>query len=96
MAIGDGNNPVFRRAIAVHNNFAQYVPMCLLLIAFAELNHASTLIIQGLCITLLVGRLIHAYGVSQDKENLKLRKMGILLTGSVMMGAIALIFTQAL
>jgi uncharacterized membrane protein YecN with MAPEG domain len=84
VAIGDGNNPALRRAIAVHNNFAQYVPFCLLIITMVELNHASTYIVQGLCITLLLGRLTHAYGVSQEKENLKIRKAGVLLTFTVL------------
>jgi uncharacterized membrane protein YecN with MAPEG domain len=45
-----------------------------------ELNHAATYIVQGLCITLLFGRLTHAYGVSQEKGNLKIRKAGVLMT----------------
>jgi uncharacterized membrane protein YecN with MAPEG domain len=96
VAIGDGNNPALKRAIAVHNNFAQYVPFCLLLIAFIELNHAAKYIIHGLCIALLVGRLIHAYGVSQEKENLKLRKIGMISTFTVYIAATILSFIQVI
>jgi uncharacterized membrane protein YecN with MAPEG domain len=96
VAIGDGNNPALKRAIAVHNNFAQYVPFCLLLITFIELNHAANYIIHGLCIALLVGRLIHAYGVCQEKENLKLRKIGMISTFTVYIAASILIFIQVI
>lgn len=96
VAIGDGNNPALKRAIAVHNNFAQYVPLCLLLITFLELNHTASYILHGLCFTLLASRLIHAYGVSQEKENFKLRQIGMFSTLFVYIAASMLIFAQAI
>jgi uncharacterized membrane protein YecN with MAPEG domain len=96
VSIGDGNNPALKRAIAVHNNFAQYAPFCLLLITFLELNHAANYIIHLLCITLLVSRLTHAYGVSQEKENLKLRQIGMISTFTVYIAATTLIFIQVI
>ena len=38
VALGDGGNPQVRRAMRVHANFAEYVPLALILIAFAELQ----------------------------------------------------------
>jgi uncharacterized protein len=96
VAIGDGNNPALKRAIAVHNNFAQYIPLCLLLIAFLELNHANTYILHVLCITLLLGRLIHAYGVSQESENFKLRQTGIVMTLMVLIASSLFTFMQVI
>lgn len=95
IAIGDGNNPALCRAIAVHNNFAQYVPLGLLLITFLELNRASAYVIHGLCIILLLARLLHAYGVSQEKENFKLRKIAVISTLAVYAAAIFCIVIQA-
>ena len=65
VAIGDGGNPRMQRAIAVHSNFAQYVPLALLLLAFLEMQQGPTMLIQILCVALLISRLLHAYGVSQ-------------------------------
>jgi uncharacterized protein len=96
VAIGDGNNPVLRRAIAVHNNFAQYVPLALVLITFIELNHAPAFLVQTLCIILLLARLLHAYGVSQEKENLKLRKIAVISTLAVYIVSAVCIAIQAL
>ena len=83
VSIGDGNEPALRKAIAVHNNFSQYVPFALLLIAFVELNHALATITHGLCACLLVGRVAHAYGLAQPVQIMKLRQIGVLLTFGV-------------
>ena len=83
VSIGDGDNPALRKAIAVHNNFSQYVPLALLLIAFVELNHASAAITHGLCACLLISRVAHAYGLAQPVQIMKLRQIGVLLTFGV-------------
>jgi uncharacterized membrane protein YecN with MAPEG domain len=36
IAIGDAGNPEMLRAMRVHSNFAEYVPLSLLLIYFVE------------------------------------------------------------
>ena len=87
VSIGDGDNPALRKAIAVHNNFSQYVPFTLLLIAFVELNHAPIIITHGLCACLLVGRVAHAYGLAQPVQIMKLRRLGVLLTFGVIIVA---------
>mgnify|MGYP001166073265 FL=1 len=96
VALGDGNNPALRRAIGVHNNFAQYVPLALVLITFVELNHAPAYVTQALCIVLLLARFLHAYGVSQEKENFKLRKTAVLSTLAVYVAAAICILIQSL
>ena len=87
VSLGDGDNPALRKAIAVHNNFSQYVPFTLLLIAFVELNHASAIITHGLCACLLVARVAHAYGLVQPVQIMKLRQIGVLLTFGVIIFA---------
>jgi uncharacterized membrane protein YecN with MAPEG domain len=80
VSVGDGDNPRLCRAIGVHNNFAQYVPFALLLMALVELTPAPILLVHILGILLLVGRLVHAWGVSRANENYTLRMIGITLT----------------
>ena len=80
VAIGDGDNPRLRRIIGVHNNFAQYVPLALLLLAFVEMMAAPLLLVHILCLMLLIGRCVHAYGVSQESENFRFRSLGMRLT----------------
>ena len=64
----------------VHGNFAEYVPLALLLIAFVEMRGLPYWLIHLLAIVLLIGRLIHAYGVSQAQENFTYRVTGMSLT----------------
>ena len=80
VAVGDGAQPLLQRAMRVHANFAEYVPIALLLIYFLEMHTQARLMIHVLGIALVVGRLLHAYGVSQLRENLRFRIVGIVLT----------------
>lgn len=94
VAIGDGDNPRLRRAIGVHNNFAQYVPLAFLLLAFVELAAAPALLVHALCLTLLTGRCLHAYGVSQENEKFRYRILGMRLTfATIGLAAIYLLVT---
>ena len=78
--IGDAGNKVMLRAMRAHSNFAEYVPLALFLIYFVEIQNAHRLLIHGLCLCLVVGRLTHAFGVSQVTENYKYRVFGMAMT----------------
>jgi uncharacterized protein len=80
IAIGDDNEPSLRRAARAHSNFAEYVPLSLILIYFLELQTASDVWIHNICILLLVGRIIHAIGISSLNENYRYRVTGMALT----------------
>jgi uncharacterized membrane protein YecN with MAPEG domain len=87
IAVGDRGNVRLQRAVRVHANFAEYVPLALLLTAFVELQELSPLLIHLLCSALVIGRVIHAYGVSQEKEDYRLRTVGMALTFGVIVAA---------
>lgn len=80
VAIGGGDNQLLQRAIRVHGNFTEYVPIALILIFFLETQINSKIIIHLLLIALIVGRSIHFYGVRQVKENLNFRVVGMVIT----------------
>jgi uncharacterized membrane protein YecN with MAPEG domain len=80
VAIGAGDNRSLERAIRVHGNFAEYVPLALLLLAFVEMQGGPAWWINVLCFALVAARVIHAYGVSQEKENLRFRVVGMVTT----------------
>jgi len=62
--IGHADNQVLHRAIRAHANFAEYVPICLILIGFVLVLGFSAWVIHTLCLILIAMRLIHAWGVS--------------------------------
>jgi uncharacterized membrane protein YecN with MAPEG domain len=80
IAIGDSGNTAMLRAMRVHSNFAEYVPLSLVLIFIAESQAAHPYFIHALGLALLIGRVSHAYGVSQSKENYAFRVFGMAMT----------------
>ena len=80
IAIGDAGDQSMLRAMRVHSNFAEYVPLSLLLIFFVEASGASSLFVHALGASVVVGRISHAFGVSQVKEQYAFRVLGMALT----------------
>ncbi|MBH1971710.1 hypothetical protein FK216_09940 [Moraxellaceae bacterium AER2_44_116] len=75
ISLGDGGNPVLLRRIRAHGNFAEYVPMILVMIGFLEISHFSALWIHLLAGTLVVSRLLHGYALSFN-ESFKFGRIG--------------------
>ncbi len=80
VAVGHGDDNLLLRRMRVHANFAEYVPLVLVLMALAENLKTTPILLHAVGILLLVGRILHAYGVSQPKENLNLRVAGMAMT----------------
>jgi len=92
ISLGDRRNTRLQRVTRVHANFAEYVPLALILFTFVEMQGFSPILVHGLGLVLLVGRAVHAYGVSQEKENYRLRTVGMGLTfGAIIIAALRLI-----
>ena len=87
IAIGDSGNRFMLRTMRVHANFAEYAPLTLLLIFMLEMQGASPWLVHGFCSCLLLGRVSHAFGVSQVTENYRYRVLGMALTFVAMVGA---------
>lgn len=73
IAVGDQGNEAMLRAMRAHANFAEYVPLSLLLFWFVEQSGASPVLVHAFGISLLAGRLLHAWGVSQVREDYRFR-----------------------
>ena len=103
VAIGPGSEPLLIRAMRVHANFAEYVPLALLLMFFAEMTVGNATLVHALGLLLLIGRSMHAWGVSQVEEDYRYRVAGmamtftVIITASVvLLGSYALLATSAL
>jgi uncharacterized protein len=96
VSIGAGNHRDLERSQRVHANFAEYVPFALLLLAFMEMQRQSIYVIHILAIILLVGRLLHAYGIAQQPENMTCRGLGYLATLVVLVVAAIFLLVNAL
>jgi uncharacterized protein len=87
IGLGDAGNKDILRAMRVQANFAEYVPLSLLMIYLVEQSGVYAWFTHFLCMSLLVGRLLHAYGLSQSKENFKFRTVGMALTFTVLIAS---------
>ncbi|HKB83131.1 MAG TPA: MAPEG family protein [Burkholderiales bacterium] len=93
--LGDGGDPGMLRLIRGHANFAEYVPLALLMMGFLEVGHTSIYILHGLGITLLVSRLLHGYALSFTDKFRFGRTWGAGLTFAVLAVCGALCLMQA-
>jgi len=80
IAVGDKGDERMLRAMRVHANFAEYVPLSLLLIYMFEARSGTSVLIHALCVCLIVGRFSHAYGVSRIDEDYRYRVFGMSMT----------------
>ena len=83
IGLGDGGDVALRR-VRVHANFAEYVPLCLILIGLAESLRAPPVLLHGLGGLLLAARISHAYGVSRQPETFAWRVSGMVGTLTVL------------
>jgi uncharacterized protein len=93
--VGDGGHPQMLRAMRVHANFAEYVPLTLLLVFMLEAEGGQRALIHALCLVLLVGRLSHAAGVSMVAEDYRFRVFGMGSTFTALISAAACILGLA-
>lgn len=87
--IGDGSDRELLRRMRVHANFAEYVPIALIMMALAEMLKSGALLLHGIGLMLLVGRIVHAYALSQSPHILRLRVAGMVATLTAIMAAAA-------
>lgn len=80
-AVRDGSDDrELLRRVRVHANCAEYAPIGLLLLGLAETLKAAPLLLHALGAALVVGRIIHAYALSQSPHILAMRVAGMVLT----------------
>jgi uncharacterized protein len=60
---GDGGHDGLNRVIRAHANFAEYVPLILVLVALLEAGGGSATAVHGMLLPLLVARLMHPVGM---------------------------------
>lgn len=87
ISLGDGDNPEMLSRIRTHGNCAEYAPLGIILLGLAESNAAPALLLHAIGITLVVGRISHAYGLSQQPQIMAMRVSGMVLTFTALAAA---------
>jgi uncharacterized membrane protein YecN with MAPEG domain len=102
VVFGDGGNPVLIRAVRVHGNATEYVPIALIVMLCLELEHGSPWILHLAGILLLFGRIAHAVGLLRSEKASPGRFLGVVATfaaivvPAIVLAARVMLFPQAL
>jgi hypothetical protein len=89
VALGTGSHRLVERAVRAHGNFAENVPLALLLLALAEVNGLPGWALHALGVALLAGRVLHATGIAREPEEFRWRVLGMSLTFTMLIAAAA-------
>lgn len=85
IGVGDGGNEVLARRMRAHGNFAENVPLMLILLGFVELATGGNLWLWGASILFILARIAHAFGMDRPGAN-ALRVGGIGISWTVLLG----------
>jgi len=78
VGLGDGGEKELIKAIRIHGNFAEYVPLALILLAGFELGGGDSLWVHIFGSVLFLSRILHALGLSQSIGMSKPRAVGVI------------------
>ena len=96
VGIGDGGDPVLARAVRVHGNFAEYVPLALVLLGLMELAGLPQPWLWVLASVLVLARCLHAHGLGGSEGVSPGRFWGTALTWTYLLVAALLLVFYAL
>jgi uncharacterized membrane protein YecN with MAPEG domain len=94
---GDGDNIKLRSAIRAHANFAEYVPIIVLMVAMLELSGLPATSVHLLMAALLLARLLHPLGMYVGPRTLQFqicRVGGITLNWLVLVASAILLLRR--
>ena len=94
-SLGDGGDVALQRAIRAQANFAEYVPLALLLMLILEMSRFSIYLIHALGIVLVIARLLHGYAMGFTAEFRFGRFWGIAMTFAILVIEAVLCIYQA-
>lgn len=87
VALGDGGHSDMMRRIRAHANFAEYVPLILVLMALNELSGASGELLAVFGVLLVLGRIFHAYSLTiheVKRQRIIFRQIGTVTTLTIL------------
>lgn len=80
VGLGDGADEEMQKRIRIHGNAAEYLPLGLVLLLLLELNTALVWPLHVAGIALVLGRVLHWFGIHQSSGVSVGRFTGVLMT----------------
>lgn len=97
IGFGDGDNRYLRSAIRAHANFAEYVPIIVLMNALLEMGGAASVQMHVLLGTLTASRVLHPFGMHAKPMTPQFivgRIVGMILTFLVLVASALLLLRR--
>lgn len=94
IGLGTGGDAELERAVRGHGNFTEYAPIGLILLASTELSGATAGRVHAIGSLLVVGRVLHAWGLSQSRGLSFGRSVGMVLTMTALVVGIVVNLTR--
>lgn len=92
VGLGTGKEPRMLQTVRMHGNFAEYVPLLLILVALLELQQSPVWQLHLVAGLTLAGRVLHAVGLWQSSGTSVARFVGMLSTfAALIAGAVLLL-----
>lgn len=85
VGVGDGGNEILLRRMRAHGNFAENMPLFLILLVLLEFATGGNLWLWGAAILFVLARIAHAFGMDRAGAN-ALRVGGIAISWIVLLG----------
>jgi len=96
ISLGDGGHPDMIARVRTHANFAEYVPLILILMGLIETSNGNPLLLMVIGILLVIFRILHAIGMPMRAPNF-FRASGaggtMLLLGGLAVWGLVLVIT---
>jgi uncharacterized membrane protein YecN with MAPEG domain len=96
IGFGDNGDTEITRVIRAQANFAEYVPLALLMMGFLEASRYSIYLLHALAIMLVIGRVFHGFALSFGLGRKFGRFVGAAITFVVLLIEAALCVYQGL
>lgn len=80
VGLGTGGDATLERAIRIHGNAVESIPIVLILLGLAEACGSSPILLHGIGLALTLGRLFHIWGLTQTSGVSLGRVAGMSLT----------------
>ena len=85
VSIGDGGQEPLVRRMRAHANYAENMPIVLILIGLIELAGGDARILWAAGIVFIIARIVHAFGMDRPSPN-RLRMIGMIASSLVLLG----------
>ena len=96
IGLGDGGDTTLSRAIRGHANLAEHAPLAVILIGICEFQGTPLWLLSCLGLTLVIGRLLHPWGLASSSGISFGRTAGTTLTWIVLIAGAVIALGGAL